>query len=95
MSGWNNIITGATYKTVGLTGAWTVGKITWINTYYGGPDGTVNDRGERNLYDTVVQLTPSSKTSIYVDFDYLHDSPEFARAVQTYGIAAAGKLQGE
>jgi hypothetical protein len=94
VSGWNNIITGATYKTVGLTGAWTASpKITWTNTYYGGPDENKADRGLRNLYDSVLLLTPSSKTSVYINFDYLHDSPKLSPSYKVYGIAGAAKFQ--
>jgi Putative beta-barrel porin-2, OmpL-like. bbp2 len=66
VSGWNNIVTGATFRTVGLTGAWTVSKkATWTNTYYGGPDENKANRGLRNLYDPVLLLTPNDKTSVY------------------------------
>jgi hypothetical protein len=94
VSGWNNIITGATFKTVGVTGAWTVSpKATWTNTYYGGPDENKANRGMRHLYDSVLTLTPTSKTSIYVNFDYLHDSPKITSSFKTYGVAAAARYQ--
>lgn len=94
VAGWNNIITDATYRTVGLTGAWTLSpKVSWTNTWYGGPDENKADRGDRNLYDSVLLLTPNSKTSVYVNVDYLHDSPKYAASYQTYGIAAAAKSQ--
>ncbi len=94
VAGWNNIVTGATYKTAGWTGAWTPNpKLTWTNTYYGGPDENTANRGLRNLYDTVVLLTPASRLSFYVNFDYLHDSPHFSSSYQVYGIAGAGKFQ--
>lgn len=94
VSGWNNIVTGATFKTVGLTGAWTASpKVMWTNTYYGGPDENKANRGLRNLYDSVLLLTPNSKTSIYVNFDYLHDSPKFTLSYKVYGIASAAKFQ--
>ncbi len=94
VNGWNNIVTAAQFKTVGLTGGWTISKkATWTNTYYGGPDENTANRGARNLYDSVLLLMPSSRTSVYVNTDYLHDSPKLGPAHQIYGIAAAAKYQ--
>lgn len=94
VGGWNNIVTGATFKTVGLTGSWApTSKVTWTNTYYSGPDENTADRGMRNLYDTVLVLAPSSKTNLYINFDYLHDSPRYAPSYQVYGIAGAARFQ--
>lgn len=94
VSGWNNIVTGATFRTVGLTGAWAVSKkATWTNTYYGGPDENKANRGLRNLYDSVLLLTPNDKTSVYVNLDYLHNSPKYSPSYQVYGIAGAAKFQ--
>jgi len=94
VSGWSNIVTDATYKTVGLTGSWTpTTKVTWTNTYYGGPDENSANRGLRNLYDTVLQLAPSRKASFYLNLDCLHDSPEHTRSYTVGGAAAAAKFQ--
>jgi hypothetical protein len=93
VSGWNNIVTDATYKTVGLTGAWTRSKFSWTNTWYGGPDENKADRGYRNLYDTVLTVAPNAKTSLYLNFDYVHDKPNIGPAYQVAGIAGAAKFQ--
>ena len=94
VSGWNNIVTGATFKTVGLTGSWTpTSNLSWTTTYYGGPDENTANRGMRTLYDTVVQLSPSSKISLYINFDYLHDRPQYTPGYAVYGIACAAKFQ--
>ena len=94
VSGWNNIVTGATFRTVGLTGSWAVSKkATWTNTYYGGPDENKANRGLRNLYDTVLLLTPSDKTSVYINLDYLHNSPKYSPSYKVYGIAGAARFQ--
>ena len=77
-----------------MTGAWTLSpKITWTNTWYGGPDENKANRGQRNLYDTVVLLTPNPKTTVYFNFDYLHDSPKFSPAYKVLGVAGAAKFQ--
>jgi hypothetical protein len=93
VAGWNNIVTGATYRTVGLTGAWTVSKLTWTNTYYGGPDENTADRGMRYLWDSVLLLNANPKTSLYLNSDYLHYSPKFAPSHRIYGLAGAVKYQ--
>ncbi len=93
VAGWNNIVTGSTYRTVGLTGAWTKSKFTWTNTWYGGPDENKFDRGYRNLYDTVLSVNANSKTSFYLNFDYLHDKPKVGPAFRVTGIAGAAKYQ--
>jgi hypothetical protein len=93
VSGWNNIMTGATFRTVGLTGSWTKPKFTWTNTYYGGPDENKSNQGMRDLYDSVLLVNPNSKTSFYFNFDYLHDSPKYAPSYKVYGIAGAAKSQ--
>lgn len=93
VAGWNNIVTGATYRTVGLTGSWTVSKVTWTNTYYGGPDENKADRGMRSLWDSVLLLNPNAKTSVYINFDYLHNSPKLTPSYRIYGIAGAAKFQ--
>jgi hypothetical protein len=90
VNGWNNLVDNNTGKTLGLTSSLSVGKVTWSNAYYGGPEHTDTNRGWRHFYDTVLTVTPTSKTSLYVNFDYGTDRPA---AVGTpavfYGIASA------
>ncbi len=93
VAGWNNIVTGSTYRTVGLTGSWARPKFTWTNTYYGGPDENKANRGTRNLYDTVLLLTPTPKANFYINFDYLHNSPKYGPGYQVYGLAGAARFQ--
>lgn len=94
VSGWNNILTGATFKTMGWTGSWTpTSRVTWTNTWYGGPDENAANRGLRNLYDSLLLLSPSSRTSFYINLDYLHDRPKFTPGYSVYGIAGAAKFQ--
>ncbi len=93
VAGWNNIVTGATYRTVGLTGAWTVSKLTWTNTYYGGPDENTLDRGMRYLWDSVLLLNANTKTSLYLNSDYLQDTPKFTPSYRIYGLAGTAQYQ--
>ena len=93
VAGWNNIVTGSTYRTVGVTSTWTKSKFAWSNTFYGGPDENKANRGTRSLYDTVLLLTPNSKASFYINFDYFHNSPKYTSAYRVYGLAGAAKIQ--
>ena len=94
VSGWNNIVTGATFKTAGFLGAWTpTPKVTWSNTVYSGPDENKVNRGMRNLYDTVLLASPSSRMSFYINFDYLHNSPHYTPSYTVSGIAGAARFQ--
>jgi len=72
VDGWNEIVDqhGNNMQTVGITGAITRKKFTWSNNYYVGPQWTAVTRGNRNLYDTTLLLTPPDKFSAYINFDY-------------------------
>lgn len=72
VNGWNIVVDryGNNMQTVGITGAITRKKFTWSHNYYVGPQYTAVTRGNRNLYDTVLLLTPNDKLSAYINFDY-------------------------
>lgn len=72
VNGWNTIIDthGNNMRTIGITGAITRKKFTWSHNYYVGPQYTAVTRGNRNLYDTTLLLTPGGSVSAYVNFDY-------------------------
>jgi hypothetical protein len=55
---------------LGLTESITYTKFAWTNTYYGGPENPGTNTGWRQLYDSVVLLTASSKFNAYLNFDY-------------------------
>jgi hypothetical protein len=72
VNGWNTIVDthNNNMQTVGITGAITRKKFTWSHNYYVGPQYTAVTRGNRNLYDTTLLLTPSDKVGAYINFDY-------------------------
>jgi len=96
VNGWNNVEDNNSGKTIGLVGNLTSSKISWMNNYYTGPENGGTNTGWRNLYDTTVLLTPSSKFNAYVNFDYGQNKsgtgPDEATA-KWYGVAGAAKLQ--
>jgi hypothetical protein len=75
VNGWNNVEDTNSGKTLGLTTAWVMGKATWYNNYYVGPEdysgpGTATSQtGVRQFYDTVLAVA-TNKVNAYVNFDY-------------------------
>jgi Putative beta-barrel porin-2, OmpL-like. bbp2 len=95
VNGWNNVQDNNSGKTIGLTGNFSSSKISWANSYYTGPENTGTNKGWRNLYDTVVTLTPSGKFNAYVNFDYGNQKAIISGdpSASWYGIAGAAKIQ--
>lgn len=93
INGWNNVEDNNTGKTVGFSGAFTSSKLGWSHTYYVGGEKTDNNDGRRHLYDSVLTLNPSRKTSFYVNFDYLVERRLGRGSYRVVGIGGAGKYQ--
>ncbi|MEO8596796.1 MAG: porin [Candidatus Solibacter sp.] len=94
VNGWNNVEDNNSGKTLGFTTAWTGSKVSWYNTYYAGPEKNKTNDGYRQFYDTVLNLTPNSKTSVYVNFDFGHESQAFGKSnAEWIAIGVAGRVQ--
>jgi Putative beta-barrel porin-2, OmpL-like. bbp2 len=93
VNGWNNVEDNNSGKTLGLTGSFTAGKVTWGNNYYTGPENAGTNTGWRNLYDSVLLLTPSDKFSAYLNFDYAKQNNADGTSAIWTGIAGAAKFQ--
>jgi Putative beta-barrel porin-2, OmpL-like. bbp2 len=91
VNGWNNVEDNNNGKTVGVTGALTVGKVTWSTNYYTGPEKADLDHGSRHLFDTTVLLAATPKLSTYVNYDYGVDKNAGAGEKRWTGIACAGR----
>lgn len=89
VNGWNNLRDNNDGKTLGLTGLYTKGKVTWANVYYTGPENTDTNRGWRNFYDTALIVNANDKTSMYVNFDYGRNKAPDGPAAEFLGIAGA------
>jgi len=85
VNGWNNVEDNNTGKTFGFFGTLAGSRISWAQSYYGGPEKSHVNRGWRHLYDTTVLLTPHSRAAMYLNFDY---GKEGAAAVFREGAAA-------
>ncbi len=88
VNGWNDTEDNNSGKTLGLTDTITYTKFAWSNTYYGGPENPGTNTGWRQLYDTVLLLTPNSKFNAYLNFDYGQNTSPLAVDTGT-GTSAA------
>jgi Putative beta-barrel porin-2, OmpL-like. bbp2 len=70
VNGWNNVTSNNGGVTIGLTNALVKPKASWFVNYYTGPSNANTQKGYRNLIDTTLLMTPSSKFSAYVNYDY-------------------------
>ena len=77
LNGWNNVEDNNSGKTIGITTALTGSKVSWFNNFYTGPEKTGTNEGKRHFYDTVVNVNPNSRTSLYINFDYGKESKAF------------------
>jgi hypothetical protein len=94
VNGWNNVEDNNSGKTLGITTAWVGGKVSWYNTFYTGPEKTSTNQCRRHFYDAVVSMTPTGRTSFYLNFDYGRENRAFGlSAAEWIAIAAAGRLQ--
>lgn len=90
VNGWNNDFAINSRATLGANVAVTYAKWSLAENWYGGEDNEVYDpgvgdtRGWRQLFDTVLTLTPSSKFSAYVNYDYGQN--------RNYGISSSYSL---
>jgi len=105
VNGWNNVVDNNTGKMVVFTGTTTFSKFAWAVGYHAGPENTDTNAGWHHLIDTTLTLTPWSKVSAYINYDYhqwRHQSPAsnpnsglFPDGTLTawQGVAAALRLQ--
>lgn len=93
VNGWNNINYWNGQPTVGLTGAWTKGKVSWANNYYNGVEKWIGRDNRRHFYDTVLTITPNQKSSVYLTLDYGTDRSKTLGNREWYGTGAAFRYQ--
>ncbi|MGA2327023.1 MAG: porin [Bryobacteraceae bacterium] len=93
VNGWNNIEDNNLGKTAGLTGALAVGKVTWTQTYYVGPEKTGTNQGLRHLYDTTLLVNATKTASFYINYDYGVDKKIGGGESRWTGIAGAARFQ--
>jgi Putative beta-barrel porin-2, OmpL-like. bbp2 len=91
VNGWNNVVDNNTGKTYGVSLALTPSdKFSLIQNYLAGPESTGINTGWRQLSDTVVTISPTSKFSFMANYDYGHDR---IAGVPIYWTGIAGYLK--
>jgi hypothetical protein len=74
VNGWNNITDNNAAKTFVFTNLLTKAKYTWAANYIVGGENNEPFKGVEQLFDTTLTLTPTSKLSAYINYDYLQDA---------------------
>ena len=94
VNGWNNIVDNNTGKTLGVSLGWNPNK-KWaiVQNYYAGPEEFHDNSDWRQLTDTVVTYTATSKLTLMANYDYGRGDvvPTVARPVAWQGVAAYGR----
>ena len=98
VNGWNNVVDNNGGVTIGLTSSLVKPKYTWNVNYYTGPENSGTQQGYRSLIDTTLLLTPTSKFSWYINYDYGQNhapdtTPLFAHSPHWQGIATSARGQ--
>jgi hypothetical protein len=91
VNGWNDVVDNNTGKTYGFSLALNPSsKFSLVQNYLAGPETKGINAGWRQLSDTVVTVSPSSKLTFMANYDYGHDRP---LGVPVYWTGVAGYLR--
>ena len=94
VNGWNNVEDNNSGKTMGFTTAWTGKKVSWLTNTYIGPEKTGTNRGWRNIYDTVLNFTPTKTIVGYLDYYHGRENQAFgSRAADWDAFGASVRFQ--
>jgi hypothetical protein len=93
VNAWNTVWGNNNMRNVGITTALTMPKYTWSVNYYVGPNHQGTSDGKRNLIDSTLLLTPSSKVTAYINADYGRDNRIGGGYDDWYGLAGAVHVQ--
>jgi hypothetical protein len=94
VNGWNNVEDNNSGKTLGFTTSVVMGKATWANSYYTGPENANTNSGWRNFNSSVLSVA-TDKANAYFQFDYGHNRNPIGRGSNdwlAFGGAAQLKL---
>ena len=90
VNGWNSVVDNNSGKTYGIGFSWNPNKKFGITqNYMAGPEQTNNNSTWRQLSDTVVNYSPTSRLSFAVNYDYGRGDriPTVAKPVYWTGVA--------
>jgi hypothetical protein len=93
VNGWNDVEDNNSGKTIGVTGVLTKPKYAVNVNYYVGPEKPNSNKGYRNLIDSELWLYPTSKVSVYLNYDYAQER-SLTNVLDHYqGFAGAARFQ--
>ena len=94
VNGWNNVVDNNTGKTYGMSLGWNpTKKLGFVQNYMAGPELSNNNSDWRQLWDTVVTYTPTSKLSFMANYDYGHGDRVAGVANPVYWTGIAGYIK--
>ncbi|MEY2414152.1 MAG: hypothetical protein QOD84_2758 [Acidobacteriaceae bacterium] len=94
VNGWNNVVENNTGKTYGLSLGWNPNKrFGFVQNYMAGPELSNNNSNWRQLWDTVVTYSPTSKLSFMANYDYGHGDRVAGIANPVYWTGVAGYVK--
>jgi hypothetical protein len=93
VNAWNNLWGNNTLKNVGLTAIYTKPKYSLSTSYYTGPNHWGTTEGKRNLFDTTLMVSPTSRANFYINYDYGRDNAIGGGHSSWYGVAGAFRYQ--
>lgn len=71
VNGWNSVIDNNTGKTYGVGFGWAPSpKFSFVQNYMAGPEQADNNADWRQLWDTLVTVSPTSKLSLMANYSY-------------------------
>jgi len=71
VNGWNSVIDNNTGKTYGVGFGWTPSpKFSFVQNYMSGPEQADNNSDWRQLWDTLVTVSPTSRLSVMANYSY-------------------------
>lgn len=70
VNGWNTMTKNQGWATVGITSVYVKPKYAWNLNIYTGPEHATPSHGYRNLFDTTLLLTPTTRFNAYINFDW-------------------------
>lgn len=93
VNGWNNVEDTNAGKTVGLTSALSLGKVSWMVNYYGGSEPVAGAHATRHFVDQVVTFNPSERIQTYLNIDYGFQRLSASDSARWAAVGAAARFQ--
>jgi hypothetical protein len=94
VNGWNNVVNNEGGPTAGLTSVYAKPKYTWSLNFYTGPEKAAGVGEYRNLIDTTVLVTPSSKFNAYINYDFGNNTTSASTSQGVTTPASSAHWQG-